>query len=98
MIFEAFNGIGVADDGAGEPPFIAKNVVKQPAIACGRDVVQIEISAHGGAHTGFDGGVKGLEVHVVEKSFGKISLVVVAAADGGTVAREMLHASEHVIG
>src|SRR5579859_5101077 len=97
MFFEALHGVGIADDKAVKFPLIAKNVMKKPPIAGGWDVVQIEVGAHGGANAGFDGGVKGSEIHVVEESFGKVGFVVVAAPYGGTVARKMLHASEDVI-
>src|SRR5579859_3372141 len=97
VFFEAFHGVGIADDKTVEFPLIAKDVLKKPAIAGGGDVVQIEVGAHGGANAGFDGGVKGSEIDVVEESFGKVGFVVVAANNGGAVAREMLHASEDVI-
>src|SRR5580765_3397477 len=98
VFFEAFYGVRIADHKAGEFPLIAKDVLEKPAIAGGGDVVQIEVGAHGRADAGLDGGVKGGEVHVVEKSFGKVGFVVVAAAYCGAVACEMLHASEDVIG
>src|SRR6185437_3355660 len=94
---EALYGVRIADHKAGEFPLITKDVLEKPAIAGGGDVVQIEVGAHGRADAGFDGGVKGAEVHVVEKSFGKVGFVVVAAAYCGAVAREMLHAREDVI-
>src|SRR5579864_5024881 len=72
--------------------------MQKPAIAGGRNVVQIQISAHGRADARLDGRMKGLEIDILQKSFGEIGFVVIAAANSRAVAREMFHARENVIG
>src|SRR6201992_1404093 len=94
----AVDGVGVADDEAVEVPGGAKDVVEQPAIAGGGDVVEVHVGAHEGGDAGLFGGFEWRKVDVPHELFGDVGSVVIAAAVGGAGSGEMFGGGEDMVG
>src|SRR5579883_1057119 len=77
---EIADGEGIGDYKALEAPFVAQNIMQQPAVAGGRNVVQVHISAHQTADSGVHGSMKGREIDVAQKFFRNVRRIIIASA------------------
>ena len=89
---------GVAHHEALEAPLAAEHVAQEEAVGGGGHVVQLHVGAHEGADSGLGRGLEGRKVDVAQQALGQVHRVVVAAAVGGAVAREVLGARDEVLG
>ena len=92
------DGHRVADDKALEPPLAAQHIVKQPAVATGRDVVEVHVSAHECPDAGLHRGFKGWEVDVAQPALGQIDRIIVTPAVRRPVPGEVFGAGHDMVG
>lgn len=85
----------VTDDETLEAPRLSQHLGEQPAVAGGRDAVEVHVGGHDVAGTGLDRRPERREIDVPEFGIGEIDLVVVTTSERRAVAGEMLGAGDH---
>src|SRR5271156_2851473 len=78
-------------------PFVPQNVVEEPMVASGWDVVQIHVGTHQTAYALLDGRMEGLEVEIAQENLGYVRRIVVTASFGGAVSGKMLRTGQHAV-
>ena len=95
---QAAGGVGVADHEALEAPEVAQHLGEEPAVAGGRDAVEVHVRRHHVAGARLDRRAERREVGVPQLGVGQVHLVVVTPAERGAVPREVLGPGDDAVG